>query len=763
VSAAPTPDPLERTPADERVLGLVARMSLEEKLAQIVGFWEKDDGEAVAPLQGEFDEARGLDEATKHGLGHLTRVYGTRPVDPVERARWLWERQRSLVHDTRLGIPALVHEECLTGLSAWQAATYPAPPSWGASFHPELVQEMAAAIGTSMRRLGIHQGLAPVLDVVRDPRWGRVEECISEDPYLVGTVGTAYVRGLQSTGVHATLKHFVGYSASQAGRNFAPVHAGPRELSDVLLVPFEMALLDGGARSVMHSYAEIDGVPVAADGELLTGLLRDRWGFDGTLVADYYGVAFLHLLHAVARDLGDAAGQALAAGVDVELPTGDAYLAPLAAAVRDGVVDEALVDRAVTRALRQKAELGLLDATFDDEPPSDIELDSAEHRALAARLAEESVVLLANDGVLPLGRPRRVAVIGPNADRSEALFGCYSFVNHVIPNHPGTEPGIVAPSVREALAAELAACEVVHAAGCGVDDDDVSGFAAAREVAAGAEVAVVVVGDQAGLFGRGTVGEGCDRDDLELPGVQRRLVEEVLDTGVPVVLVLLTGRPYAVGWALERCAAVVQSFFPGEEGGSAVAGVLSGRVNPSGRLPVSLPRPAGAQPYTYLHPPLGGSSDVTNLDSAPALPFGHGLSYTTFAHDALEVAPGATTSRPVCVRVRVRNTGDLAGADVVQLYGRDVVASVTRPVAQLLGYRRVELDPGESAVVEFAVPPARLAFTDRRGDKVVEPGAWQLWVGPSATQRETEAAVELAGDVYRVSLDDERWTSTVVG
>ena len=748
--------------SEARVGELLGQMTLEEKLAQIVGFWEKGDGEAVAPLQGEFGEERGLDEAVKHGLGHLTRVYGTRPVDPVERAQWLWSQQRRLVQDTRLGIPALVHEECLTGLSAWRAATFPAPPSWGASFHPELVEEMAASIGRSMRELGIHQGLAPVLDVVRDPRWGRVEECISEDPYVVGTIGTAYVRGLQSAGVHATLKHFVGYSASQAGRNFAPVHAGPRELADVLLVPFEMAVLDGGARSVMHSYAEVDGVPVAADGRLLTDLLRDEWGFRGTLVADYFGVAFLHLLHHVARDLGDAAGQALAAGVDIELPTGDAYLAPLAAAVRAGHVDEALVDRAVRRALEQKAELGLLDATFDDEPPTAVDLDDDEHRRLARQLAEESVVLLANDGTLPLGRPGRIAVVGPNADRPEALFGCYSFLNHVIPQHPGTDPGIAVPTVREALVGELAGSEVAYARGCDVDTPDTWGFAEARDLAAGADVAIVVVGDQAGLFGRGTVGEGCDRDDLELPGVQRRLVEEILETGTPVVLVLLTGRPYAVGWALDRCAAVVQGFFPGEEGANAVARVLSGAVNPSGRLPVSLPRPAGAQPYSYLHPALGGNGDVTNLDSEPALSFGHGLSYTSFVHEDLVVEPGSSTAEPLRVSVTVRNEGDRAGADVVQLYGRDLVASVTRPVAQLLGYQRLELAPGQSARVELAVPPARLAFTGRDGRKVVEPGEWELWVGSSCADRETTALADLAGPVHPVGVSSERWTATVV-
>ncbi|WP_372456902.1 glycoside hydrolase family 3 N-terminal domain-containing protein [Cellulomonas chengniuliangii] len=742
-----------------RPRALLAQMTLEEKLAQITGFWEKADGEAVAPLQGDFTHDLGLAEATRHGLGHLTRVYGTRPVDPVERARWLWAQQRSLVRDTRLGIPALVHEECLTGLTAWQAATFPTPLAWGASFDPGLVAEVGAAIGGSMRQLGVHQGLAPVLDVIRDPRWGRVDECIAEDPYVVGTLGTAYVRGLQSAGVHATLKHFAGYSASQAGRNFAPVRAGRREVEDVLLPPFEMALLDGGARSVMSSYAEIDGVPVAASPELLTGVLRERWGFEGPVVADYFGVAFLHLLHAVAADLGEAAGLALAAGVDIELPTGDAYLGPLAAAVRSGRVDEALVDRAVLRALEQKEALGLLDATFEDEPPTAVDLDSPEHRRIAARLAEESVVLLANDGTLPLRAPARIAVAGPNADRVAALFGCYSFLNHVLAHHPGVEVGIEIPTVVEALRSALPDAEVVTALGCAIDDDDRSGFAAATSAAANAEVAVLVVGDHAGLFGRGTVGEGCDRDDLELPGVQRELVEAVLETGTPVVLVLLTGRPYAIDWALGRCAAVVQAFFPGEEGAPAIAGVLSGRVNPSGRLPVSIPRSAGAQPYSYLHPPLGGDGDVTNLRSTPALPFGHGLSYTTFTHTGLQAPAQVATDAPVEVSVRVANTGERAGDDVVQLYARDVVGSVTRPVAQLIGYHRVHLEPGESVVVSFSAPPARLAFTDREMRRVVEPGELELWVGPSCAVRETEARTTLTGPVHRVDSGSDRWTA----
>ena len=746
-----------RTEPRERIHEILAQMTLEEKLAQIVGFWEKEDGEAVAPLQGAFADASSLEHFARNGLGHLTRVYGTRPVDPAERARWLWDFQRRLVTGTRLGIPAIVHEECLTGLSAWKAATYPTPLAWGASFDPELVQRMGAAIGESMHALGVHQGLAPVLDVIRDPRWGRVEECIAEDPYLVGTIGTSYVQGVQSQGVHATLKHFVGYSNSRAGRNFAPVHAGGREVADVLLVPFEMAILDGNARSVMSSYTEIDGVPVAADPSLITGVLRELWGFDGTVVADYFGVAFLRLLHHIADDLGEAAGLALTAGVDIELPTGDAYTAPLAEAVRAGRVDESLVDRAVLRVLHQKLELGLLDATFDDEPPTSVDLDSPQHRALAAKLAEESVVLLRNDGVLPLPVARRIAVIGPNADRSGAMFGCYSFLNHVLPQHPGVEPGVVVPTVIEALRAEFEA--VTCSVGCAVDDDDTSGFDAAVAAASEAEVAVLVMGDQAGLFGRGTVGEGCDRDDLELPGVQRELVEAVLATGTPTVLVLLTGRPYAVDWAMQRCAAVVQAFFPGEEGAGAVAGVLSGRINPSGKLPVSLPRSAGAQPYSYLHPALGEGDEVTNLASTPPAPFGFGLSYTTFTYGALAVPDEVPTDGAIPVTVRVTNTGSVAGDDVVQLYGHDVVGSVTRPVAQLLGYRRVHLRPGESAIVRFAVPTARLAFSDRTYTRIVEPGDVELWVGTSA-QRESQARTVLVGPTWPITAESARWTRT---
>lgn len=766
----------ETTPPEtsERVRALLAEMTLEEKAAQIVGYWLDQGGEVVAPLADEMSTAkdgRSLAEITRNGIGHYTRVYGTRPVDPAERAAWLWGEQRRLTRETRLGIPALVHEECLTGLAAWKAATFPTPLAWGASFDPDLVAEMGEAIGESMRALGVHQGLAPVLDVIRDPRWGRVDECISEDPYLVGTVGTAYVKGLQSTGVHATLKHFLGYSASRAGRNHAPVHAGPREVADVFLPPFEMAIRDGGVKSVMNSYAEIDGVPVASDPAMLTTLLRETLGFDGVVVADYFAVAFLEVMHAVAADRGEAAALALVAGIDVELPSGDAYLAPLVEKVRAGELDESYLDRAVLRALRQKEELGLLEPdAFDAEPPAEVDLDTPRHRDIAHRLAAESLVLLSNDGTLPL-RPgpresgpsqpgplgagaRRVAVIGPNGDRADALQGCYSFANHVLAHHPDHEIGFEIPTVREALAAALPGVEVAYAAGCEVEGDDRSGFDEAERAAASSEVAVVVVGDQAGLFGRGTVGEGNDTESLDLPGVQRELVARVVATGTPVVMVLLTGRPYAIDWALDgpdAPAAVLQAFFPGEEGGPAIAGVLTGRTAPSGRLPVSLPRSAGAQPYTYLRPILGGPSDVTSTDPTPLRPFGFGLSYTTFAYDDFRVDGEAATDGRFAASVTVTNTGDVASADVVQLYARDVVASVTRPVAQLLAYARVPLEPGESRRVRFDVPAQRLGLTDRRLVRVVEPGEVEVWVGAHA-----EASARQPEDATGGAISNEK-------
>ncbi|MGL5927804.1 MAG: beta-glucosidase family protein [Dermatophilaceae bacterium] len=753
--------------ADRRVADLMAQMSLEEKVAQLVGMWAEEtiEGQNVAPFQDGEDPR--FEEFARHGLGHLTRVFGTMPVEPAAGRASLRAAQRWLRDNTRLGIPAIAHEECLTGLATWKATTYPTPLAWGATFDPVLIERMGAAIGESMASLGVHQGLAPVLDVVRDARWGRVEECISEDPFVVGELGSAYVRGLQSQGVVATLKHFVGYSASRAGRNLAPTHAGPREVADVLLVPFEMAVVDAGARSVMHSYSEIDGMPAAADRGLLTELLRDRWGFTGTVVSDYYGVAFLQKLHRVAESPAQAAGTALHAGIDIELPTGDTYLEPLVEAVRAGQVDEALVDLAVTRVLRQKSELGLLDpdsAVFDDDGLDDaVDLDPAAHRAIAAEIAEKSVTLLRDGGILPLAASTRVGVIGPNADRAAAMFGCYSYSNHVLDRYPEVALGIEVPTLLDALRTEFDAV-VGYAEGCGVSTADTDGIAAAVELAKGCEVAVVAVGDHAGIFGRGTSGEGCDTDSLELPGVQRSMVEAVLDTGTPVVLVVISGRPYSVAWAADRGAALIQAFFPGQDGARAVSGVLSGRVNPSGRLAVSISRSAGVQPYSYLHPELGGDTEASTVSTRPEFPFGAGLGYTTFEYSGCRVRESSVPAGGVIeVELVLANTGERQGEEVVQIYAQDVAASVTRPLRQLLAFTRVAVKPGASRRVALRIPTSRLAFSGRDLVRVVEPGEVRLWVGSDC---ETEVAplgtVEITGPVHRMTTQDSRAVDVLV-
>lgn len=735
-----------------RVDALLAQMPLERKIAQLVGAWIGIDSTtgAVAPAQNE-NMPTSPDWATLAGtgLGHITRLYGTRPIEPADGRAALRRMQADLRRET--GVGAIAHEEVLTGVATWKATTFPSPPAYGATWDPELIEAVGAAIAESMRALDVHQGLAPLLDVVTDARWGRVEECFGEDPYLVGTLGAAYVRGLEQAGMVATLKHFVGYSASQGGRNLGPVHMGPREVTELLLAPFELAVREGGARAVMPSYSEIDGVPVHGDPVLLTELLRDRWGFTGTVVADYFGVNFLETLHAVTDGKRASAERALLAGLDVELPNADCF--PALAEGHPAPEVLAAIDRSVRRVLELKAELGLFDEPAN---PSDapIDLNPPAHVALARRVAEESVILLANDGALPLAGPRRVAVIGPNADSGAALLGDYSFTNHVEVHHPDVAPGLVLTTVLEALRAELADAVITHAPGCDVREPGRAGFADAVAQAAEADVAVMVMGDRSGLFGRGTVGEGCDVEDLELPGEQRALIEAVLETGTPVVLVLVTGRPYALGWAVGRVAALVQAWFPGQEGASAVAGVLSGRINPSGRTTLSFPASAGVMPTTYRHVPLAGKVGVTNLDPTAVFPFGHGLSYTSFERSDLRLSTDEiATDGAVDVSLRVTNTGDRAGADVVQLYLHGVVAPVTRPVAALLGYARVALEPRESREVTFRVAADRLAWVGPDLQWTVAPHVASLSVGPSAAELTLTQRLRVTGETRTLGHD----------
>ncbi|RZT12032.1 beta-glucosidase [Kribbella sp. VKM Ac-2569] len=754
-------------PAAERAGLLLAAMTLEEKIAQLGSRWAgndmadhelpEDETINVAPMEDVFSVggSLSLEDASRDGLGHLTRVWGSYPQTVEQGIAEVVRQHEVVLKESRLGVPALVHEECLTGFTTYGATVYPASIAWGATFDPSLVERMAAAIGRDMAAVGVHQGLSPVLDVVRDYRWGRVEETMGEDPYLVGILGSAYVRGLQSAGVIATLKHFAGYSASRAGRNHGPVSMGRRELLDIILPTFETAIATAGARSVMSSYADLDGLPASADPWLFTDVLRDEWGFEGTVVSDYWAVPFLASMHRVAADNADAGVVALTAGTDVELPDTIGYLS-LLDKVKAGEVSEELIDRAARRVLLQKAELGLLDEDWTPEGSvqSGVDLDSAANRSLAGELAEKSVVLLDAGSVLPLSGAAKVAVVGPCADDPRTLMGCYAFPNHVLPRYPERGPGISVASPLDALRNELA--DISYAKGCEVIGDDRSGFAAAVAAAQDSDVCVAFVGDLSGLFGHGTSGEGCDAEDLRLPGVQGELLEALLDTGRPVVVVVVSGRPYALGLFADRAAGLVQAFIPGQEGAAAIAGVLSGRIVPSGKLPVQIPRHVGGQPGTYLQPALGSveSAGISGLETQPLYPFGYGASYTDFTIADLRLSvPEIGTDGEFTATVRVANTGDRGGDEVVQLYLRDVVARVARPLKLLTGFARVSLEPGQAADVTFRVHADRTAYTGPDLRRIVEPGDVEVMVGTSSLDLPCRAMLRLTGDVRVVGHD----------
>ncbi|WP_329000501.1 glycoside hydrolase family 3 C-terminal domain-containing protein [Kribbella sp. NBC_00709] len=756
-------------PAAERAGLLLRAMTLEEKVAQLGSRWAgndmadaelSEDGTMnVAPMEDVFSTAGSLSlqDASRDGLGHLTRVWGSYPQTVEQGIAEVIRQHEIVLKNSRLGIPALVHEECLTGFTTYGATVYPASIAWGATFDPALVERMAAAIGRDMAAAGVQQGLSPVLDVVRDYRWGRVEETIGEDPYLVAILGSAYVRGLQSAGVLATLKHFAGYSASRAGRNHGPVSMGKRELLDIILPTFETAIATAGAGSVMSSYADLDGLPASADPWLFTDVLRGEWGFEGTVVSDYWAVPFLASMHRVAADDAEAGALALTAGTDVELPDTIGF-AGLVDKVKSGEVSEELIDRAALRLLVQKVELGLLDEDWTPEGSvrAEVDLDSADNRALAAELAEKSVVLLDAGTALPLTGLAKVAVVGPTAHDPRTLMGCYAFPNHVLPRYPERGLGIAIASPLDALRNELAGVEVSYAKGCEVIGDDRSGFEAAVAAAQDADVCVAFVGDLSGLFGHGTSGEGCDAEDLRLPGVQGEMLDALLDTGKPVVVVVVSGRPYALGLFAERTAGLVQAFIPGQEGAAAIAGVLSGRIVPSGKLPVQIPRHVGGQPGTYLQPALGSveSAGISGLEVRPLYPFGFGASYTSFTVADLQLsAPEIGNDGEFTATVHVRNTGDRGGDEVVQLYLRDVVAQVARPLKLLTGFARVSLAPGQAADVTFRIHADRTAYTGPDLRRIVEPGDFEVMVGTSSLDLPCRAMVRITGDVRVVGHD----------
>lgn len=761
--------------AEERVEDLLGRMTLREKLAQLGSAWVF---ELLSDLQ--FDRTK-ADVVMGDGLGQITRVAGASNVDPTSGAALANAIQRYLVEETRLGIPAIVHEECCAGYMAHGATCFPQIIGLASTWEPKLAQQMAEAVRAQMKAGGAHQGLSPVIDVTRDPRWGRVEETFGEDPYLVTRMGVSFVRGLQGDdwreGIIATAKHFVGYGMPEGGMNWAPVHIAPREMHETYLLPFEAAVKEANLQSLMNAYHELDGVPCAASEWLLNDLLRDEWGFDGTVVSDYFSVNEIQKAHKISEGKGHSAEIALAAGIDIELPSTDCYGSPLEDAIANGCVDVALIDRSVRRHLRQKFALGLFENPYVDVEAAASVFDTPEQRALARDIAHKSFVLLKNeDNLLPLTKTAKsIALIGPNADSKRNMVGDYAYVCHIetlmeqrtggvnafsIPMPEGlTLEGSFMPmkTIAEALRERLPdGATLNYAHGCNINDDDRSGFDAAVEAAQKSDVAIMVVGGRSGLTDECTCGEFRDRADIWLTGVQHDLIKAVHATGTPIVLVLINGRPLSITWEAENVPAILEAWLPGEEGADALVDVLFGDVSPSGKLPITFPRHVGQIPTFASHKPSGGKShakvEYVNLSNKPLWPLGYGLSYTTFEMDNLRVDEAVVSAdQTIHIHVDVTNTGDCAGEEVVQLYVRDEIASVTRPLKELKGFGRVSLQAGETKTVTFGLPVKLLAFYDRKMRFVVEPGRVKLMVGNSAENLPCQTTIEIVGEVVEVS------------
>ncbi len=746
----------------EQALELIHMMTLEEKAAQLCSAWLEieEDGSFSVKQTSFSDECPHLDRKSVLGLGigQLTRPFGTQAKDPQSVAKGVNEIQRYLIHNTRLGIPAMLHEECLTGAMVVGATIFPSSLNSASSWDIDLVKRIGMAIGKQLSSLGVHQGLAPVLDVARDARWGRTEETFGEDPYLVGSMGIAYVQGMQGKKRMpiATLKHFLGHSYSEGGRNHAPVHMGMREMHNTFALPFEMVVKAALPGSVMPAYHDIDGMPCSGSYSLLTDLLQKKWGFDGLVVADYEAPAQLHNDHRVAPDLAHAAAMALHAGLDLELPSGTTFRQGLVQAVQRGLLSLDDLDGAVLKILREKFRQGLFENPYIDT--GSINLNSQENHDLALEAATKSLVLLKNEGMLPLSTGTKVAVIGPLADHPFAMYNGYSAPIHLqgAKGNVSTSPA-EAKTIRVAIEQAFPSTRILYEPGCMLYESKVeqaiffpgdvtlgdtqpkhklsentSRIRDAVRAAKKADAVVLVVGDLVGLFQQGTVGEGSDVSSLTLPGVQQQLVDAILDTGKPVALVLVSGRPYDLRNASVKASAILSAWLPGEGGGEAIANVLFGKANPSGKTPLSFPLCVGSLPYAYNHTPKAKGLP-RQREFGFLYPFGHGLSYTNFSYDDFSADTDQITSEgTVNIAVTITNTGMLAGEEIVQLYVHDVFASIVRPVKELKGFARVSLQRGEASRVTFALSAEMLSFVSDGEHRVVEPGEFEIMVGKSS-------------------------------
>ena len=726
-------------PVDARVEDLLSRMTLEEKVQQL----------------------------TMHGLGafpHIGEVVGVcdSPFEGLELiANQSKEAKKHAKEKTRLGIPPIQIAECLHGLLAYGATIYPQAIAQGSTWNPELIERMSAQIAEEASSVGVDQALSPLFDLIRDPRYGRNEECYAEDPYLVAEIGKAFVTGMQGkpeqtrTGIPegklmCTAKHFAGYSVPAAGINLAPASLGEREMRTLHLYPFEKVVKEANVYSVMPSYNETDGIPAHANHHLLTEILRHEWGFEGYVFSDYGGASHLTHFHKTAPDKKEAAYQAFTAGLDLEAARPDIY-PHIAELVKEGRLSEADVDVAVRRILKAKFRSGVFDKKYADVKNIKKHVHTPEHIALAKTIADESIVLLQNnDNILPLNpdKIKSIAVVGPNANQVQ--YGDYSYTRD---NKSGVT---VLQGITDLVGDKV---KVNYAKGCGISSLDTTGIAEAVEAAKESDVVVAVLGETSvilsGLgWGRGpgdmeaddafTTGEGYDITDINPIGVQRELLQALKATGKPIVLVLVHGRPWSIVWEKDNMDAILEAWYPGEQGGNSVADIICGKVNPSGRLNATIPQSAGHIPVAYDYKPSAkginrepGTPEKPGRDyvfssPAPVFPFGHGLSYTDFEYSDMQISGETFGNDGVTVSVNVKNTGSVPGKEVVQLYVNDKISSVTTPVKALKGFSKISLAPGESRRVSFTVAPADLGLWNRDMKYVTEPGDFDFMFGKSS-------------------------------
>ncbi|MFC3800843.1 glycoside hydrolase family 3 N-terminal domain-containing protein [Cohnella sp. GCM10012308] len=752
-----------KLPVDARVSDLLARMTTEEKIGQLVqpfgwrGFdkgragWTMTEAFRQDVREGRIGALYGMQRADP--WTQVTLENGLTPRAGAEAAN---EVQRCAIEESRLGIPLLMGEECSHGHMAIGGTVFPVPLSIGSTWSPELHEEICRAVAAETRNRGGHVTYSPVLDVVRDPRWGRTEETFGEDPYLVGEFGAASVRGYQGErldaedSIGATLKHFVAYGSSEGGRNGAPVHMGPLELQTIDLPPFRKAI-EAGALSLMPAYNEIDGVPCTSNRHLLEDVVRREWGFNGFVITDCGAIDMLASGHNVADGNAEASALALNAGVDMEM-SGSAFRANLAAALEEGLVTEEPLDLAAGRVLAAKFRLGLFERPYADPAAAEAVVGRPEHLALAKRAAAEGTVLLKNEGgLLPLSREglRSVAVIGPNAD---AMY-------HQLGDYTAPQPRGSVSTVLDGVRAKLAgtSAEVLFAPGCRVRGESREGFEAALAAADKAEAVVLVLGGSSARdFGEGTIdlrtgasivrtsgesdmdcGEGIDRAALGLSGVQAELAREIHALGKPLIVVYVNGRPIVEPWIDDNAAAILEAWYPGQMGGEAIADLLFGDAAPSGRLSVTIPRHAGQLPLTYNGKRTRGKRYL-ETELAPRYPFGFGLGYTTFEYADIELDKAVLADGEEAIaRVKVTNTGEREGIETVQLYVTDLVSSVSRPEWELKGFRKIKLAPGQTETVTFALGFEQLALTMPDGRRLAEPGGFVVRIGPDSSRGPT--------------------------